>query len=197
MERLYYTLGANVQEKEARHIMRYNFVGEQLKGKKELNILDFGCGSGYGSKLLSLACPNSNIVGYDISKEAIEYAEQNNSNLNILFTTDKQMLEKKYDVIIMMDCIEHLEQKEIDKILNLLTKNKKAKFFISTPLSSFNGLSPTNKYHINCFTRDRFNILLDLYFKKYSYWLIDWYFSRKMSDLEKYGGVITVCEELK
>ena len=65
------------------HINRYQFAGGFVKKKK---VLDLACGSGYGSKMLSSAGAN-NVVGLDISKTAIEYAENKywHANINFFF----------------------------------------------------------------------------------------------------------------
>lgn len=196
MERLYYTLGEPVDEKKARHVMRYNFIAEQIKGKETKLILDFGCGSGYGTKLLSLALPNSKIIGYDISPEAIEFAEKNNSNKNVEFTSDLPKIKGlDFDYITMVDCIEHINKKDTEEILKTLAKNKKAKVFISTPLNEFIGQSPSNPFHINCYVKETFSKLLSEHFK-FEYWLIDWYYYRLMNEAERFGPVMAICEAI-
>lgn len=196
-ERLYYKLGDPVDEKKARHIMRYNFVADQLKDKNVATILDFGCGAGYGTKLLATAFPKATITGYDISEEAIEYAKQNNEATNVTFTTNPEVLQKQHDVITLIDCIEHLTLDKQNEILQTLTNNnKQTTYFISTPLSNFVGQSPTNPYHIACHTKQTFSEMLAKQFN-YEYWIIDWYFYRQMNVEEPYGAIMAICEVLK
>jgi hypothetical protein len=94
----------------------------------------------------------------------------------------------------MLDMIEHLEQQELDETLkNLTEKNNKATFYISTPLSDFDGQSPTNPFHKNCFTKPRFTELLNKYFKQTTIYHVDWDYSAKMGETQPHGKVIAIC----
>jgi len=58
----------------ADHVARYQFVVDKIR---ELNIpgniLDVGCGVGYGSHLMERKC-NTSVKAIDISQDAIDYA---------------------------------------------------------------------------------------------------------------------------
>ena len=199
IERLYYSLGDEADTKTIRHIKRYDFMASNAKDniKRVKDILDFGCGSGYGSRLLKKAFPEANVIGYDVSEEAMKYAIDNNAVNGVIFLTKLQevLKNKPFDIVILCDMIEHLTDDEQKQILDVLTKHSpKATVYISTPLSNYNGQSQTNKYHINMFTRDRFERLLHNYFGKLELWLLDWSFSRKLHAKEQYGGVVAICQ---
>jgi 2-polyprenyl-3-methyl-5-hydroxy-6-metoxy-1,4-benzoquinol methylase len=201
IERLYYKLGDDADTKTIRHLKRYDFSASNYKDEvgEALNILDFGCGSGYGSKLFHKAFPNAKILGYDISEDAIKYASENNKAENVEFTNILENVLKNdaYDIIILCDMIEHLTDEEQTKILNdLLAHSPNATFYISTPLNNYDGQSKTNKHHINCFTKKRFENFLNNYFSSYTFYVIDWSFSRLMADRELYGGVMAVCRNV-
>ncbi len=201
-ERLYYTLGQEADIKTLRHIKRYDFVVRQILklGLKPKRILDFGCGSGYGTKLMATAFPNVNLVGYDISKDAIEYANENNAVNNIEFVTKLPNNDNNdgYDIIILMDMIEHMTDKTRNGVLkDLMTQNQNANtFFISTPLYDFTGKSKVNKYHINCFTKQAFKDYLGDWFKTQELWLVDWCYTRLVSEKDLYGGVVATCQNM-
>ena len=199
-ERLYYKLGEVADEKIVRHIRRYDFsasclLDSKLKGSK---ILDFGCGSGYGSKLLTIAFPDTNIVSYDVSKEAIEYAKENNGHEHINYAEDYEIVKNSapYDSIFLIDMIEHLETSERDRVMkDLMETSPSAVFFISTPLNDYVGQSPSNPHHINCFNREAFEVFLKQYFSSAELWHVDWNFSRLMAPGEPFGKVIAICKK--
>ena len=62
--------GISLDEIRRDHVERYRFAASKLpKGL----VLDVACGCGYGSKLLHDA--GFEVIGIDISEEAIEYAK--------------------------------------------------------------------------------------------------------------------------
>ena len=191
MERLYYKLGDKLDEKVLRHLRRYHFAKQSIIDKPG-KVIDFGCGSGYGSKLIS-EIPNTSVWSYDISKEALKFFKENNAASNIFIQENKNEL-KNADYVLLIDMIEHIEAEELEKELGELIKNNPtAVFFISTPLNDYVGKSSTNPYHINCFTKETFHKFLDKHFKKHELWLVEWNYSRKMNEKEKYGSVMSIC----
>lgn len=200
-ERLTYKLGDIANEKIIRHIRRYDWTACYLRDHKinPSNILDFGCGTGYGAKLFTIAFPETKILGYDNSKEAINYANENNAHPNIEFCTEYEKILKNntYDAIILMDMIEHLKEEERKQIMKeLLEHSPKAAYIISTPLGSFEGQSDTNPYHITCFTKPTFiSFLKDYGFNTIMLWHVDTTFSRLMAEQELHGRVIAVCRK--
>lgn len=75
-----------------------------LLGKKDLKILDIGCGSGVIGLTLKQKYPTSEVDLLDISEKAIEVAQQNAKNLNLDVNFIKsdvfENVDKKYDLII-------------------------------------------------------------------------------------------------
>jgi 2-polyprenyl-3-methyl-5-hydroxy-6-metoxy-1,4-benzoquinol methylase len=54
------------------HMATYNFARDYVVDK---HVLDYGCGSGYGTHHMASCC--ASIVGVDIAEDAIEYARMN------------------------------------------------------------------------------------------------------------------------
>ena len=101
---------------------------ERWKGKRAL---DFGCGCGYGSFIISKN-PDVNLVhGIDISKEAIEWANNNFKNKNVIFYNDYENFDKKIDVLIAFEIIEHI--KDVNTIPTFANKIKCNEIIISFP----------------------------------------------------------------
>jgi ubiquinone/menaquinone biosynthesis C-methylase UbiE len=89
------------------HQARYAFAA-RLAGKKR--VLDAGCGTGYGSAVL--ACQARDVLGIDISPEAVAYAREHFGVENIRFAqascTSIPAAAETFDVIAAFEIIEHL-----------------------------------------------------------------------------------------
>ena len=97
------------------HYHRYLIASQFAIGK---NVLDIACGEGYGSELLSHVAKN--VIGVDISIEAIEHAcsKYNVDNLTFLHGTASNIPipDASVDLVVSFETIEHLyEQKEMIK----------------------------------------------------------------------------------
>ena len=135
------------------HVATYNFVIPYVKGK---NILEFGCGSGYGSHILADHCQH--ITAVDISSESILYAQDNYKSENLVFkqisNIENHPLEfddDSFDVIISFQVIEHLSNDKayINQLHRVLKEN--GKIIIVTPNKTYRLYSfqkPWNMYHI-------------------------------------------------
>ena len=93
--------------------IRMQYIIEQTKPKniKNLNILDLGCGGGLICE--PLARLGAKVTGVDFVKENIEAAKVHaiENNLKITYLTqdlENLNLKKKYDIIIIFEVIEHL-----------------------------------------------------------------------------------------
>lgn len=106
-------------------LARYNFVNRTVNDKK-LTVLDFGCGSGYGTNVLKEHFEN--VTSFDVYPDG--YAP-----VNIDVCQDIKVIEqKKYDVITCFEVIEHMnaasQEKLMDNLCSLITPN--GTLFIST-----------------------------------------------------------------
>lgn len=130
------------------HISRYEWVNNFVKNK---TVLDFACGSGFGSfKIASEGNPLS-VTACDIDAKTIKYASCRNRHTLIDFQVQNAedfSFNKKFDVVISFETIEHLQKPE--KFLNNVKQvlDSKGDFFISTPISSVEqNNNPENMYH--------------------------------------------------
>lgn len=93
------------------HIKRYTWVLPQVVGK---HVLDLGCGTGYGSFILSWVA--AAVVGVDISVAAIDFAETYfDTAPNIIFRPCDVVRDiipmwsdEPYDVVTCFEVLEHL-----------------------------------------------------------------------------------------
>ena len=95
---------------------------------KGLNILDIGCGGGLLSEPMSRL--GANITAIDASKKNIEVAKyhtkKNNLKIHYIHSSpEKLSIKKKFDVVLNMEIVEHVEDLNffIKKSSNLLKKN--------------------------------------------------------------------------
>ena len=98
-----------------------------------LDILDVGCGGGLVCE--PLARLGANVTGIDFIKKNIEIAKKHAklSNLNITYQAQDLLnvnLDNKYDIIIMLEVIEHISnwREVVSKTLKYLKPNGKAIF---------------------------------------------------------------------
>jgi 2-polyprenyl-6-hydroxyphenyl methylase/3-demethylubiquinone-9 3-methyltransferase len=104
--------------------LRFNYIKSktEIKNKK---ILDLGCGGGILTE--KLAKHGAILTALDQSKELINIAKKRNINfskkikyLNIEIINFLKIYKKKFDIIICMELLEHVEDKEL--IIRLLNK---------------------------------------------------------------------------
>ena len=110
--------------------IRMEYILQNIEKRKiaKLDILDLGCGGGLTCE--ALARLNANVTGIDFVRENIEIAKDhaNQSKLKINYILDdinSINLKKKYDLILMLEIIEHLDR--WDTLISKIKKNLKPK----------------------------------------------------------------------
>ena len=105
-------------------LSRYNFVN-RTNPDKLLKVLDFGCGSGYGTKLLKEHFKH--VDAYDSYPD--DYFPE---NFNLI--TKIEDLHNDYDIITNFEVIEHLEKEDQLGLLELISSKlkKNGLLYIST-----------------------------------------------------------------
>ena len=93
--------------------LRIEYILKQIKGKKikNLDVLDLGCGGGLISESLSRL--NAKVTGVDFVKSNIEVAKQHSIKKKLKINYIQEDIEnlklsKKFDLIIMFEILEHL-----------------------------------------------------------------------------------------
>lgn len=150
--------------------MRYKTILPFCAGK---NVLDFGCGIGYGSYLLSKFAKN--VVGFDIDKEAVEIATKkfagkgNPVFRNTLHQSEMEPhRQDRRDIVAAVESIEHLEKEDLVQQLKVF-KNFAPELVATTPNGDLFPYHPGTKadrigFHTWHYTYDELVLLfLDFY----------------------------------
>ena len=106
--------------------LRIQYILDNIKKIEKLDILDLGCGGGLTCEPLSRL--KANVTGIDFIKENIEIAKKHacETDLNIEYIhadLESLNIKKKYDLILMLEIIEHLDNWE--QYISRIKKNLK------------------------------------------------------------------------
>ena len=150
----------------ADHLQRYNFFHEYYKDKV---VLDLACGAGYGSAIIKNFGAKE-VVGVDISLEAVEFARNNYSNEKLSFFElnykDITSLNKKFDLIVSLETIEHVPDQDdfLKKISEVLADG--GQIICSTPNRlKYSSVGIVNEFHLTELSIGEFRSLFFKHFK--------------------------------
>lgn len=134
---------------EAGHLFRYEWANPWCKGK---TVLDYGCGVGYGSYILSEV--GLEVVGYDISEDALDWARHYaEARPNLRFTSIPPT--ERFEVATCLECMEHVTDPRA--LVDWLAEHVSELLLASTPEAKEGKWSP---YHNIEFTEEEFLGLL-------------------------------------
>ncbi|NGX63783.1 MAG: Ubiquinone biosynthesis O-methyltransferase [Candidatus Anoxychlamydiales bacterium] len=130
------------------------FYLNKLPKDKNAKILDLGCGSGKYLKILN-KLGYKNTFGIDISIEQIKVAKKSNI-FNVECIDALKFLKntkEKYDTILLIDVLEHIELGSSFDLINLIynSLNTHGQFFIQVP----NALAPFSPLRYSDITHNR------------------------------------------
>ena len=129
-------------KEENSHKYLFNQLQKMLDKKKNLKILDVGCGNGFlACKLIKMGF---DIYGFDASEGGIKIAKsKHNERFFLQDITSKELPQElkniKFDTIISTEVIEHLYDPRgyIDLCKSILQKNGGGELIISTPYHGY------------------------------------------------------------
>lgn len=136
------------------HIATYDFALPFIEGGR---VLDYGCGSGYGTHRVAAAC--NQIIGVDIAQEAIDFARSRYSAPNLSFDkiqpVDQAPLpydSASFDAVLSFQVIEHIRDAGpyLSEIARVLKPG--GVFLCATPDRStrlFSRQKPWNIWHVH------------------------------------------------
>jgi len=153
------------------HIARYDLAGKYIQGKK---VLDIGCGTGIGSKVLKQNGARF-VVGTDISPEAIAFAKNNYAAQGLYFLVGDicrtSFSDDFFDVIVCLETIEHLprhhrvllELRRVLKQEGLLVLSSPNRVMTSPGKDQED--TPDNPFHEKEYSKEELMRLVSAYFE--------------------------------
>jgi len=145
---------------EAEHRARYEMARDYIAGGR---VLDLGCGTGYGSGILLEKAME--VVGIDLSDEAIEYANEKYKSQGLEFlagdVTNLQFENDSFDAVVCFEVVEHIENAGtlLDEVSRVI--KDEGLFIVSTPNGAVIVSSRPNPYHFREYNVGEFTKLLE------------------------------------
>lgn len=150
---------------EYEHVPRYQFARRFARGAK---VLDFGCGTGYGSRFLADAADD--VLGLDIDADALQWATFWHDSDRLRFERHADLgatlPSGVFDLVTCFEMIEHVDhamQKDTVASLARVVKPD-GKLLISTPNPAVTANYGTNPYHLREMNEAEFLELLTPHF---------------------------------
>lgn len=143
------------------HYHRYSFAARWLA---DMDVLDAGCGEGYGASLIAQTAKS--VVAIDIDPATVRHARANYSGARLHFTIgDVQDLatfgRQRFDAVVCFEVIEHVGDHEavmagIQEVLK-----PSGLLFISTPDKQvYDARNEVNPFHVKELMASEFELLL-------------------------------------
>ena len=162
----------------AEHLSRYRFAASIAASLGHpLDILDLGCGAGYGTA--ALAQHAASATGLDIAPDAVSYAGQHYQLPNLRFlaasVTDVPLPDSHFDLITAFEVIEHIADGTSLLIEARRLLRPGGLLLVSTPNTTYYAETRAeqgpNPFHVREYTYDEFTAALADVFPYYAVYL--------------------------
>jgi SAM-dependent methyltransferase len=155
---------------EGEHVAKYVWTASYVT--KKMDLLDIGCGYGYGTDFLATATKTT--LGVDTDRRAISLARRHYKRDNLRFALISDLSElpsASFDVVVAFEVIEHVADAEM--FLSHVRRALRAsgEFMMSTPNRLFTEKfyrrgRPLNPYHLREFYPEEIRTLLSPLFEE-------------------------------
>lgn len=131
---------------------RYKPALEYAAGK---TVLDFGCGCGHGSYLLSRVAKK--VVGFDTSQYATKWANAYKSP-NLSFTNE--LPDEQFDCVVSVECLEHVTEDDARRsMLPAMAARCSDLLYLTTPIREHEG-PQRMQWHLKVYSESELEDLL-------------------------------------
>jgi cyclopropane fatty-acyl-phospholipid synthase-like methyltransferase len=157
-----------------------NFVLDKLDSRSWNSLLDIGCGDGRMLHEINARFKHKKLAGIDYSPKPIEFARTFNPNIKFYVgdITQKNFSDEKFDVITLIETLEHISPAKIETFLKSAGEYSKAGGLMILTVPSKNLMrSPKHYQH---FDKNSITTLLRPHFR-----IREIYFLNKTSILER------------
>lgn len=143
------------------HLPRYDYASRLATDR---DVLDFGCGTGYGSR--KLAEHARKVLAVDIDNTALKFAIASHDveNLRFLHNADlaTSLNVESFDIITCFEVIEHIPAEQQATLVKNLSRLLKPGgiLLISTPNPAVTALYGENPYHLHEMRLEEFRALI-------------------------------------
>jgi 2-polyprenyl-3-methyl-5-hydroxy-6-metoxy-1,4-benzoquinol methylase len=147
------------------HVPRYSLAKPLAAGK---TVLDFGCGTGYGSAMLATVARE--VTGLDIDESALVWARETHGRANLNFicrdNLGADLPAASFDLVTCFEMIEHVDLATQQRVIASLARLLKddGLFLISTPNPEVTALYGANPYHVREMTEAELRDLVTPHF---------------------------------
>lgn len=150
----------------SRHQFAYRYARQFVRDK---NVLDVGCGTGYGCKILAEQA--NRVLGIDHDASAVEYCRRHYGAPNVDFQhldVTSLNLNDKFDVAVSFQVIEHV--RDTDDFVRRIRSAVKVGglILISTPnVKTMHPSGDRNPFHFSEMNYEEFTELMERHFDDY------------------------------
>lgn len=133
-------LGLEDDQNAHTHQQRYQLAAQLTEGMT--SVLDFACGTGYGSTQLAQAHPKAWVTGYDHNPDAIGFGREHYKEPNLFLTTDRPS--GRFQAVIGFEYLEHTDdiQRALDELISFTERRLVASF----PYHELQGKNPHHQH---------------------------------------------------
>jgi len=147
------------------HARRYGFAARRCRGKR---VLDAGCGSGYGTRILGLEA--TECLGVDSDPEAVRLAGSLFATPGVSFsvadiTRLEALTDKIFDVVVALEVLEHLPTESVPAFMEAVRRvlTPDGTFVVSVANRAHQD-KEENPFHLSEMLFEEFKELLEAWF---------------------------------